>query len=426
MRTLLIFGSTILAFLSVSCSESSRSTTPDANVDVAIDNSFDTAAEVGPGVLQEFDCPAPCRIRWRELRSYDMAIDHHSTYTLERADGWYLYVIGGITASSDGQSALEVNRRVSAAKILSDGSLGPFEHANLPTSIAVAFHYAFQYQSDTVQSLGFGGGIIWDEDELPSEGAAFAQSVVLQLPAGTPGSGLTARQVGQYQSRLSAVTLHGAVWRLPLSADLVVFGGSSGRTLSNQALRLTTSEAAQASTEMPSQRSHHALVVDGDDALLLGGFSGDVTNPTSNDEVWRVHREGNNLRYETVGTLPDAPWTASAFLFQGFVYVVGGGHGGGHHGDAEFLDLVRRAPIASDGSVGTFELVSHLPVARSHVHQTPLAGNRIYSVGGRTTRGTGLASSNRIFVGEIVDPGVVTDAGVRDAFVGSADANLAE
>jgi hypothetical protein len=73
----------------------------------------------------------------------------------------------------------------------------------------------------------------------------------------------------------------------------------------------------------------------------------------------------------------------AAFVRNSFFHIVGGGISGGHHRNGEFLDRVRRAPIEADGHIGTFEDITPLPLARGHVHQTPIHGNYIYSVGGR-------------------------------------------
>ena len=43
---------------------------------------------------------------------------------------------------------------------------------------------------------------------------------------------------------------------------------------------------------------------------------------------------------------------------------------------------VWRAPVGSDHTLGRWEETSPLPVARGHVHQLPLVGDRVYSVGG--------------------------------------------
>ena len=51
------------------------------------------------------------------------------------------------------------------------------------------------------------------------------------------------------------------------------------------------------------------------------------------------------------------------------------------------LATIARAPLAADGTIGTWfaDPASALPHARSHVHQMPIRGTFIYSVGGAPT-----------------------------------------
>ena len=74
------------------------------------------------------------------------------------------------------------------------------------------------------------------------------------------------------------------------------------------------------------------------------------------------------------------------------------GEGAGAH----FVDTVRGAPLDAAGVPGAFETFDRpLPLARSHVHQTPVHDGFVYSVGGRVADGNGLRSTNRVLVGEL-------------------------
>jgi len=60
---------------------------------------------------------------------------------------------------------------------------------------------------------------------------------------------------------------------------------------------------------------------------------------------------------------------------------------GGVEDNARFVDIVWRAPLAADGSLGAWQRVEPgLPNVRSHVHQLPVIGGRVYSAGGSNAR----------------------------------------
>ncbi len=71
--------------------------------------------------------------------------------------------------------------------------------------------------------------------------------------------------------------------------------------------------------------------------------------------------------------------THSAIERNGCVYVLGG-----VEANARYVDTIRSAPFLSDGAIGEWtELATTLPTRRGHVHQTPVAGDQLFSLGGR-------------------------------------------
>ena len=60
---------------------------------------------------------------------------------------------------------------------------------------------------------------------------------------------------------------------------------------------------------------------------------------------------------------------------------------------------MRRAGLYPDNTIGVFTDVGTLLVPRSHVHQAPLFGDHLYSVGGRLQ--PSLDTMDRVFVGTL-------------------------
>jgi hypothetical protein len=86
--------------------------------------------------------------------------------------------------------------------------------------------------------------------------------------------------------------------------------------------------------------------------------------------------------------------THASFFYGGYLYVAGG------ISDANGLTeekRVWRSPLDADHQLGAWESAAPLPVARGHVHQLPMIGNRVYSVAGALD--LDLNSSEAIDVG---------------------------
>jgi hypothetical protein len=78
--------------------------------------------------------------------------------------------------------------------------------------------------------------------------------------------------------------------------------------------------------------------------------------------------------------LPVAIAAHASFVYGGYLYVAGGLSGGPDNLTEE--KRVWRAPIDGTHTLGAWEAVSSLPVARGHVHQLPVVADRVYSVAG--------------------------------------------
>jgi hypothetical protein len=131
--------------------------------------------------------------------------------------------------------------------------------------------------------------------------------------------------------------------------------------------------------KLPGPRSHFAAARDGAFVYLTGGIAADpFADPPSLREVWRarIGRDGALGEWTAMTPLPSGVATHASFVRDGWLYVAGG------VGDKpEMLAAVLAAPIRNH-ALGAWRTIAQLPVARGHVHQMPLHGDRVYSVGG--------------------------------------------
>jgi hypothetical protein len=130
---------------------------------------------------------------------------------------------------------------------------------------------------------------------------------------------------------------------------------------------------------LPGPRSHGAVTEGGGFVWLSGGLAGDpFADPPFLTEVWRarIDTDGSLRDWTPATPLPVGIATHASFVHDGWLYVAGG------IGDKPAMRAqVLRAPIR-DGQLGAWQRAGDLPLARGHVHQLPLAGDRIYSLGG--------------------------------------------
>lgn len=323
-----------------------------------------------------------CAAQWSEQDGgYPVNVDHHVTFAHSSDAGTFLYVVGGV--DNDFSTLLAVHKQVRRAPILESGALGAWEELS-PLPIGVAFA-ALARQGNAVYVVG---GVTQNAQGPAASAAVFKGSLdeagrIAWESVGTiPEAALhaTAHVAGQ---RLYVI---GGTAQAPKSKVLVAEFDGAGR------LGAFTEGPA-----LPSARSHHATVSWKGDLFLLGGFD------ANNEPVVNVSRSvrdglGKITGWALVGELQAPPWTHGAEVLGDTLVLVGGGEGGA--GQERYVDRVRRAQLDEERNVGPFEDIAlPLPVARAHVHQTPIVRGRIYSVGGRLEQG--LRSTNRVFIGSL-------------------------
>jgi len=132
---------------------------------------------------------------------------------------------------------------------------------------------------------------------------------------------------------------------------------------------------------LPEPRSHHAIVIDHGALYVIGGLGGNpARQPVQHKSVLRaaIARDGTLGEWQTVSELPHSYATHSAFVSGDALWVVGG-----VEDNTTFSARVWRAPLSRSGVIGAWSEVQSLPFGRGHVHNTPVIGGRVYSVGGR-------------------------------------------
>lgn len=297
--------------------------------------------------------------------------DHHVTMVIE-AGGPFLYVLGG----TDGWRV--VHDDVQRARIGEDGALGPFEPAGeLPEPRAG--HCA----------VPLGGGRVFVAGGVLGEGRPDRSTRIAHLGAG-----------GRLEGFEPGPELPLAVMHLTCEVHrgwVYALGGRGTKSRSTamsaraRILEDGTVGPFEDGPPLAPDRSHHASFVRGDRLYVLGGLTGDpARDPEDRRDVIAatIGEDGSLGPWEPAGELPNALSVTSAQLYRDAVYLFGGLDDG-----VVFSDAVRRATFEADGRLGAFvELPVRLPEGRGHVHQTPVWGSFIFSVGGKDNRGESLGT----------------------------------
>jgi hypothetical protein len=283
---------------------------------------------------------------------------------IETTSGPWLYVFGGTDAWET------MHSDVQRARIGPDGKLGAFESAGmLPDPRA---GHCMVKKGDRLYLFG---GIVGVKASAPS-----TSSVVLTLDAEGKVTGSTPGP------ELPIAVMHLAC---ELVGDSVYALGGRGSDSKSTTLSARTRIGADGSaspfealTPLLPDRSHHALFVRGKQLYVLGGITGDPVGSNAKNRkdvvVAEIGDDGKLGEWFAAGALPTSISVSAAQLYQDAVYITGGLE------EAGFTNKIRRATFLEDGTLSEFTtLEATLPDARGHVHQTPMHGSFIYSVGGK-------------------------------------------
>jgi hypothetical protein len=319
---------------------------------------------------------------WSRLAGDPPPRDHHGTLVVSQATGRSLVVFGGID---------EVNRapRNDAwiAPIVDGGALGAWQRGPSPRFWQVG-HGAV---TDGARIYAVSGRTLSPQNKVANtprvQSALVGPDGILSAwreETPVPGAGrfhVTATRVGRYLFAIGGRTDMGltvaTVARATIGPDGVL---SAWETL----------------PDLPAPRTHHAAVAVGDRLMLLAGFnaldwSSDIANYL--DALTAPVAADGTIGPWVSQTLPFGTSTHSADIDDGFVYLVGG-----FDTQLTVIDSVRRARVDATGQLSGWETLTPLPLARAHVHQSPVNEGVIYSVGGNMGS---HAATDAVFMGEL-------------------------
>jgi hypothetical protein len=304
-------------------------------------------------------------VRWQCVAPVPPARDHHVVFNARVGRNDVLYVGGGTDYRT-------MNDEVQRSVIGADGLPGAWVATTpLPRKLAGA---------SAVAARGF---VVLTGGQIAGEGGLRGLTRVADtytapiaadgsLGAWTPGPALPVARF-HHPSVYHEGWVYVVGGQGPTEAEAGVFGArlSSDGTLGPwQQLRA-----------LPAPRSHHAVVVERGAVYVIGGLSGNpARQPGQHKSVLRaaIARDGTLGEWQQVSEMPHSYATHSAFVHDGGLWVVGG-----VEDNTTFSPRVWRAPLSRSGTVGAWSEVHSLPFGRGHVHQTPVIGGRVYSIGGR-------------------------------------------
>ncbi|MBX5484839.1 MAG: hypothetical protein IRZ16_23700 [Myxococcaceae bacterium] len=326
----------------------------------------------------------PCTVHWTEAEPFPVRVDHHTAFAHSSPAGDFVYVAGGVVANNE--AVAEIYASVRRAKVNADGSLGPWESlADLPRRIA------FHAMALTAERVYLVAGVTGQ-----APGSITTQRAV--LVGDFEDDGTITWRVGP---NLPESFLHPSAQ--VVGGRLYVIGGSGGMMDPKDKVYVSTLDetgmpsAFTAGPSLPEPRSHHVTLVHDGRIYLVGGFRGDQ-RPI--DEVLRSVHDGTGAvtGWELAGAMKSAPWTAAGFVYGEWIYVLGGGEGGPGH--ERYVNRVRRGHFNALGAIanGFEDVQNSLPIARAHVHHTPVVHGHVYSIGGRDET---FSSLDRVFIGEM-------------------------
>lgn len=302
-------------------------------------------------------------LTWHEGATLPVGRDHHITFVTASGSATRLWVAGG----TDYRRVL---RDVWSSELAADGAVREWrEMGALPTARA-----GLSVASDG-RNVVISGGQDSSMRKMPDVWVAAV------MPDGTLGPWREAPPL--LGPRFHHAMTYANGW-------IYVTGGLEGATSVASVMRARLDRDGrlggwEALPNLPRPRSHHAMVV-GDGALyVIGGLDGNpagANTPLDDVLAAEIRPDGTLGSWREVSRLPHAYATHASVVAANAIWLFGG-----VEDNARVVDVVLRAPLGATGAVGEWSVVSPgLPAARSHVHQLPVVGARVYSVGGSNRR----------------------------------------
>jgi hypothetical protein len=348
----------------VACSSSPITPGPDAGKDAMPDpDSGVLACPKGTALDDSGSFCASTLTASRSMVTIAPVRDHHSTTILQTKAGTFLYVFAGTDAWTT------IHDDVQRARIADDGSLGAFEVvSHLP---AVRAGQCIIVKNNRVTLLGGTDGHMMIASSVtaaidPNDGTVGAWTSGPDLPEpvmheSCDAYGAWVYAVGgrsQYTGGASTAT----VGRAPLGPD-----GMIGKF--------------EKLADLPVDRSHHQSFSMHDRLYVFGGITG---NPVGNMELDRtdmafapIASDGTLGDWQNAGDLAAPLAISNATVFGEAVYSLGGLEKG-----SVYSANIRRLTLAADGTLASDVVVGKIMTGRGHVHNCPMNGELLYSVGG--------------------------------------------
>ncbi len=359
--------------------------------DPAIDAGSDGGAPMDVPTIPE-DAGTTPSIAWTESAPLPAELAYASAILLTADGTRWIFLVGGTTTAADAIGT--ISNRVYRAEVNLDGSLGAWEDiagiAREASAIPIAQHGLLRLTGEDLrQGFALAGGHAGTQGVT----AVLATYVDADGSLDTPWGAFAPRLPngdGQWQSAFMPFDPHA----LALVGGLVD-GGFTARVRYAEIYLGVDVPTFTEGPALPAPRADHSWVRRdragmNPDLYVIGGHNDDGATV----DILRTTRDIDDRvdGWETVGTLPDAPHGHASVIVDGQLYVMGGVEG------TSITDRVRRAEIASDGTIGTFEDVEDarlmLPLANAAMVQDDVI---VYLIGGRT--GTDGASSTSVLIG---------------------------
>ncbi len=298
-------------------------------------------------------------LSWQTSATKSRLRNHHMTYVTRAQDGSaFLVAVAGVNGGT-------VMRDVDIAPIAPDGTVGAF------TSGPPYGAYVGGLTGANANGVLVGAG--------GNTGSSLAADVFTSVvqPDGSLAD-------WHKQAPMNVKRMHAASFAV--GSRIWIMGGFDtdvhGDVISADVGADGTIAAWNPSGTLPAPRTHFSAAYARGFVYVTGGIAALPTMPSpSLKDVQRgtVEPDGTIDQWTKLSPLPVGICTHSSFVYGGYLYVAGG------IDDApEQLATVRRAPLEDDGTLGDWETVAPLPVARGHVHQLPIVFDHVYSVSGAT------------------------------------------
>lgn len=352
---------TALLTLLIGCADKSAATdSADDTADDTAGSVTDTSADCPTGSHRVDDACEATLGDWADGPALGSARDHHMSLLHDIGDYAMLLVMGGTTPRGT------VNKRLERARLDADGSLSDFEQLDDFDGAAIG------------QGLGYGdpGWVI--VGGLDNTGNSVGDTLVMQVsddgePSFTAGPPLLSTRY-----HATATVAGGFVYVIG-GMEQITSGGTA-QTVLNSVERASFDGETLGDFELlgtlPEPSTHHAAFAWNNGLYLVGG--GDSAR--ARDSILRaeISSDGSLGDWVEVGTLPEGRATSAATVWLDQLLIVAGM--AKLTGDER--DTVLRADLNDDGTVGDFEALSPLPLARAHCHQAPLWQGVLVSTGG--------------------------------------------